>query len=416
MEALKALQADKSTGGFQTIAAYHGQPYWCPRPDAEKRFACCVHGMATFPHWHRLLTVQFENGLRRHGYHGAVPYWDWSIPHNSLPDLVTEASFMHGGDATANPWLKGHIDEAGTDTTRTVDRRLFEHPDGRYTAIAEQVFLALEQDDFCSFEVQYEIIHNMLHALVGGHDVHSMASLRYTAYDPIFYLHHSMTDKIWAIWQALQKHRGKPYNSADCALSEMQNTLLPFGLPHDVNPDYMTRTHAVPFKAFDYKTSFGYKYDNLEFNGLTIHQLAKELEHRHAKERVFAGFMLHGIKHTALIRFNICPDLSQTDCHFGGEFYLLGDEYEMPWKYDHVYKHDITHALEEMNLNHDDSFHIFYEVYSLDGTLLGKDMYGTPSIIHHRGTGWFHYLYICFCLSTNKVKPEYVCLKYYKIM
>jgi hypothetical protein len=55
--------------------------------------------------------------------------------------------------------------------------------------------LAFEQTNFCDFEVQFEIAHNFLHAAVGGTETYSMASLRYTAYDPIFFLHHSMTDR-----------------------------------------------------------------------------------------------------------------------------------------------------------------------------------------------------------------------------
>ena len=383
--ALEALQADKSSGGFQTIAAYHGQPYWCPSPDAEHKFACCVHGMATFPHWHRLLTVQFENGLRRHGYKGALPYWDWIRPHSSLPDLVLENSMSDM--ISSNPWFKGHIDEANADTTRTVSDKLFEQPEfGDYTSVTKQVLLALEQDDFCSFEVQYEIAHNLIHALVGGKDVHSMASLRYTAYDPIFFLHHSMTDRIWAIWQELQKYRGKPYNSANCALTEMWKPLQPFGLSSTVNPDQVTRDHAVPFNAFDYKKSFGYVYDNLDFNGFSIPQLAKELDHIRSKERVFAGFLLHGIKHTAMVKFSVCAG---SNCNDGGEFYILGDQYEMPWHYSRIYKYDITDTLHKMGLRPNDDYYISYTVFDVDGTELGTDLFGTPSVIHDKGSGLF---------------------------
>ncbi|CAG5132260.1 unnamed protein product, partial [Candidula unifasciata] len=110
------------------------------------------------------------------------------------------------------------------------------------------VLLALEQDNFCDFSVQYEIAHNFIHALVGGSEVYSMASLLYTAFDPIFYLHHSNTDRIWAIWQALQSYRGKPYNSANCAIGRLRKPLPPFSLTSDVNPDSVTREHSLPFK------------------------------------------------------------------------------------------------------------------------------------------------------------------------
>ena len=42
---------------LQTLAAFHGAPAMCPTPDAAET-ACCIHGMPTFPHWHRLYTVE----------------------------------------------------------------------------------------------------------------------------------------------------------------------------------------------------------------------------------------------------------------------------------------------------------------------------------------------------------------------
>jgi hypothetical protein len=41
----------------QAIAKFHGAPPMCPSP-AEAKYACCIHGMPTFPHWHRLYTVE----------------------------------------------------------------------------------------------------------------------------------------------------------------------------------------------------------------------------------------------------------------------------------------------------------------------------------------------------------------------
>ena len=388
--ALTALQADKTTGGFETIAAYHGLPKWCPTPEAKTKYACCVHGMPTFPHWHRLLTVQFENGLRRHGYTQAVPYWDWTVGHSALPDLVVNPLYTPStsGLQTDNPWYKGHIDEDNAYTTRSIDNRLFAHAEHghHYTETARQVFLALEQEDYCSFEVQYEVVHNLIHALVGGNNKYSMGTLTYTAYDPIFFLHHSMTDKIWAVWQALQKYRGKAYNTAECAHSEMQKPLQPFGL-ENVNHDPVTKTHAIPQSGFDYKTSFGYKYDNLEFNGLTIPELSKQLSKNRSKGRTFATFMLQGVKTSAKVAITVCPTVGKDSCKHAGDFYLLGSEYEMPWRYKTVYKHEITDTLHDLHLHPYDSFNITYVVYALDGTVVGHNPFGPPTHVYESGTG-----------------------------
>nr|WCA44164.1 hemocyanin [Crepidula fornicata] len=385
-DAFQGLKNDKSVAGYNQIAAFHGQPNWCPSTQAERKYACCTHGMAVFPHWHRLLTVQAENGLIANGLHSGLPYWDWTLPMTSLPSIVLNATYVHPktGESVANPLYSGQVD--GHDTTRSVRQELFEQPKfGHMTKIAEKVMLAFEQDNFCDFEIQYEIAHNYIHALVGGNETYSMASLRYTAYDPIFFLHHSNTDRIWAIWQALQKYRGKPYNSANCAIAEMRKPLQPFAQTSLTNPDYVTRDHSTPFDVFNYHSSFHYHYDNLDFNGMSVAQLQREVIRRRGLERAFAGFMLHGVKKSCLVVFDICkPDGT---CTKSGEFYLLGDENELPWEYDRLYKYEITHELEDMGLEPQDRFDVQYHVYDLDNTDLGDDVFGKAVIIYSAGQG-----------------------------
>ena len=70
------------------VAAYHGEPSMC-KDAADKPVACCIHGMATFPQWHRLYVVQFEQALVQRGLANiGVPYWDWTEPLSQLPPLV----------------------------------------------------------------------------------------------------------------------------------------------------------------------------------------------------------------------------------------------------------------------------------------------------------------------------------------
>ena len=57
-KAMSRFQNDTSVDGFQATAEFHGLPAKCPHPDAAVRYACCIHGMSTFPHWHRLFVVE----------------------------------------------------------------------------------------------------------------------------------------------------------------------------------------------------------------------------------------------------------------------------------------------------------------------------------------------------------------------
>ncbi|BFZ14534.1 hypothetical protein BsWGS_17573 [Bradybaena similaris] len=392
--AFATLQADKSLGGFQDLGRYHGAPKWCPSPEAEVKKSCCVHGMPTFPHWHRLWAAQAEYALHSHGFHGGLPYWDWTRPLTQLPDLVNTQKYTDpsSGHEVTNPFYSAHIDDVNKDTVREVRSDLFSQPSfGKYTNVARQVLLALEQDDFCDFEVQFEIAHNFIHALIGGTQTYSMASLMYTAFDPIFYLHHSNTDRIWAIWQALQKYHGKPYNSANCAIGHLRTPLSPFSLTYSVNPDTITRANSLPLKVFDYRANFYYDYDHLEFNGLSIAQLVRVLEHRRAEDRVFAGFLLHGLRQSALVKFYIC--VSADNCsHFAGEFYLLGDPNEMDWAYDRLYKYDISDQLKAMALHYNDRYYIRYEVMSLNGTVIKPDKPFVTSVFRTPGRGRYNRL------------------------
>lgn len=46
-----------------------------------------------------------------------------------------------------------------------------------------------------------ESVHDQIHGLAGsgGH----MSYIEYSAFDPIFFLHHAMIDRCFAMWQAL---------------------------------------------------------------------------------------------------------------------------------------------------------------------------------------------------------------------
>lgn len=90
--------------------------------------------------------------------------------------------------------------------------------------------------------------------------------------------------------QALQKHRGLDYNTANCNIQELRMTMEPFD--SEKNPFLIIREHARAIDAFNYD-QFNYQYDNLNFHGLTIPELEELLEKNEEEDRVFANFMLH---------------------------------------------------------------------------------------------------------------------------
>lgn len=382
------FKEDSSVDGFEATAEYHGLPARCPRPDARVRYACCIHGMPTFLHWHRLFVVQVEDSLRKRGFRNGIPYWDWTKPMTALPALAADATYVHPytHENVSNPLHHGYVRSLGTTTTRNPDHRLFEQPAfGDHTTLYDGVLLALEQDDFCDFEIQFEVVHNAVHAWVGGGGKVSLASLHYSAFDPLFVLHHSNVDRIWAIWQALQIYRGKPYK-AHCAKSYTQESLKPFAFEDTYNPNERTRKHSVPADSniYEYQAEFGYRFDSLQFGGMSIPELHHYLVQQAAKDRIFAGFLLSGIKTSANVEYVITR--AGHDDFSVGSFAVLGGIKEMSWRFDRLYKADITAALNELGLSKDDDFEVHVNIVEVNGTKLSDHLIPHPTVFFQPGS------------------------------
>ncbi|MEA2195367.1 MAG: tyrosinase, partial [Solirubrobacteraceae bacterium] len=70
----------------------------------------------------------------------------------------------------------------------------------------EQVNDVLALTDFMDFQSQVEDIHNGVHVWVGG----TMGAITTSAYDPVFWAHHTMIDRIWRLWQLRHPGSGPP--------------------------------------------------------------------------------------------------------------------------------------------------------------------------------------------------------------
>ena len=147
------------------------------------------------------------------------------------------------------------------------------------------------------------MLHNAVHGLVGGHETYSMSTLGYSAFDPFFMVHHSSIDRLWQIWQTLQKLRHKPFNFARCAGRDLLKPLEPFSYD-TVNTDEVTRAHSQPVDVFD-TAKFHYHFDNLKLNGHSLKELQELLDVMRASPRVFAGFILHGIGTSATVKVDV---------------------------------------------------------------------------------------------------------------
>ena len=327
--------------------------------------------MAVFPHWHRLHTIQFERALVEKGSTLGVPYWDWTKPIKTIPAFFADSS-------NNNPFYKYHIKFANHDTQREVSPLVFNQPKiGDHDYLYYLALSALEEDNFCDFEVQYEIVHNALHAWIGGTKDYSMSTLEYSAFDPFFMILHSSIDRIWIIWQELQKIRKKPFNSAKCAGNMLDQPLNPFSYD-SVNVDAYTHKYSDPKLTFD-QVRFNYWYDTVDLNDQSLEEINHSLENLRHQDRIFAAFVLSGIAATASVKIILTgPDGVE---HKAGEFVILGGEREIPWAYERLYKYDITSIAKKLGLNAHSSFNFRLEVIKYEGSALGVT-FPTPLILH----------------------------------
>ncbi|KAG7339753.1 tyrosinase central domain containing protein [Nitzschia inconspicua] len=164
------------------------------------------HGTPEFLPWHRWFIYQFESALRRVSADPCItlPYWDWE----SDAGRESRASIMAGN-------AFGSFAGVDTRTRRcrwtTVDGSCLQRdmdPSFRFWSQSRLVALMTQYrqyaDDFPNnpnrnngFRAAFESgPHAVPHNMIGGNMIDPTS-----ANDPIFFLHHSNVDRLWAMWQ-----------------------------------------------------------------------------------------------------------------------------------------------------------------------------------------------------------------------
>lgn len=197
----------------------------------------CHDDSRTFLTWHRSYLYSFEKALntalqwKRNDkeLELTLPYWDWTqfnkSTHaaNGLPKLLNDTSYKNqNGDTVENPLNRAKS------LYRTLSQGLAgeEQYTQRFPAAFKQNINQLKDDvdrymdnpNFVSFQDDFNFgAHGAIHVLVGGVDDSplpdnngDMWAVISAAYDPLFWLHHSMVDKVWFDWQTLHPDANIP--------------------------------------------------------------------------------------------------------------------------------------------------------------------------------------------------------------
>lgn len=192
------MQAIDDDRGYEYWAGLHGLPLpmWCDK---------FGHGKPTFLHWHRAYLQQFELKLRAagSGHDVMLPWWDWTAT-PQVPPMYAEPPAA----GAPNPLYSVKINALALQQGRRADpetEQLAREPNttrdpglpGTELPTVADIDQVLGYQDFSSFTRNLEDWHNQVHVWVGGH----MSDIPFAAYDPVFWGHHAMIDRIWRLWQ-----------------------------------------------------------------------------------------------------------------------------------------------------------------------------------------------------------------------
>lgn len=202
--ALGAMMDVPDERGYQYFAGLHGLPI----P------SFCRHGDELILPWHRAYLYFFERALQDQDAGVTIPWWNWSSRRAHQEGLPPSHAAPTTEDGEPNPLhdsavllpqdqldlVREHLPGALTEEDPPRTRREPGPPDELPRAAT--VRSILEAPTFEDFSTRIENVHNDVHGWAGG----SMTAIPVAAFDPIFWSHHAMLDRLWYIWQ--MRHPG----------------------------------------------------------------------------------------------------------------------------------------------------------------------------------------------------------------
>jgi tyrosinase len=189
-DAYAKMQALSATDNRSWLfwAGYHGFP----------QYQCWHHGRVGsdgFPYdlflpWHRAYLQYFEHTARDQNEEAILSWWDWT----SQTGIPASYSAPRGPDRKPNPLASGPMPAMpGSRARRT--RRSPDVPANLPSP--DDVTKVLGLSSFVDFSNQLQDLHDQVHGWVSG----DMGVIVTSAFDPIFWAHHCMIDRLWYLWQ-----------------------------------------------------------------------------------------------------------------------------------------------------------------------------------------------------------------------
>ncbi len=168
--------------GFFEHAGLHGVPYWlCPHHVPQRLF---------LP-WHRAYLYRLEQALQDRVPGVTLPWWDWAATREIPGPFAGDADDPLAATRTL-------VVESDRREGRPVVEQTFraDNPP-EWLPTQDQIDDAMREPNFVVFSDAVEDLHDGVHGWTGG----TMGDVAYAAFDPVFWAHHCMIDRLWWLWQ-----------------------------------------------------------------------------------------------------------------------------------------------------------------------------------------------------------------------
>ncbi len=189
--------------GYQYFAGWHGVPD-----------GICQHHNNLFLPWHRGYLYHFELALQDVDPTVTLPWWNWleerGIPPafddpevDGQPNVLASAPVTPVG-VPAQDWFPTKTHRAPWDPDlpgpgpQAPPLREFDLGDQRVDTLKWLMSATTHSD----FSQRCWRVHDNIHVWVGG----EMGDANWAAFDPLFWAHHTMVDRLWRMWQ--YEHQG----------------------------------------------------------------------------------------------------------------------------------------------------------------------------------------------------------------
>jgi tyrosinase len=217
------MQAILDNRGYNYWAGVHGVPQWyCWHHSGSLRDG---RRLNVFAPWHRAYIRYFELAMRDQVPSAVLPWWDWT--RGGVPAAFSAQNV--GGNP--NPLYKAHISRPNANPPINRDTRRFPGqgvPSTIRLPTQGEIAALYNIMDFQQFSTRLERIHDSIHGWTGGifgGVGGDMGTIGTAAYDPIFWVHHCMIDRVWYLWQLRNGVNNIPAEYMDVVLAPFRYTV-----------------------------------------------------------------------------------------------------------------------------------------------------------------------------------------------